>query len=220
MNVKLDLEMFLCYKGRAISNFLKSLSGIDKEADLSNIETKCIVDYTHLLFDKIHFKQNWSLGFQLEKLQYYLYDTTNLQNIDKDFLSKAIPVQTSDFLWQIYFLTNAHKILEENNEYIGNYFDLNCFFQPDYVDTINWQPNVNEAISPKIFWNKDNTYAKVECCWYEEYESNNYSPTYGWCRGLYLDSCEYEIQDGSIRLVNHDEQQLIPSWIYDEDLPL
>lgn len=206
----------LLRKRKTIINLLKSIKGIDnrKRENLSNINMKCIVDYTYLLLDEIHFKDNWELGLRLNKvqywfntLQYYLQDMSDLQNTDNNLLSKVIPKETSEFWWQIYFLTNAHKILEEDNEYIGDKSDLIYVYSQDFIDTIDWQSNVDDVISPKIFWNRNN-YAKVKCCWHED----NYGDAQ---RGLYIDTCEYKVQNNTIQLVNRTEQQLITSTMED-----
>ena len=75
-------------KGRAFTDFLQSVSsGIiygDKRKKLvhSDINTQCIVEYTHILLDKIHFRGNYTLGFQLDYPSGY-------------YLRKLIPIHCS-----------------------------------------------------------------------------------------------------------------------------
>lgn len=63
-------DMNFGVKGRAFTDFLQSVSsGIiygdkRKKLVLSDINTQCIVEYTHILLDKIHFRGNYTLGFQ------------------------------------------------------------------------------------------------------------------------------------------------------------
>ncbi len=157
--------------------------------------------------------------------RYFLYDTANPQDICEDIISKVILDSKPEYIWQVYLMANANKILTEANVFIAHYVDLLCFYSPETLNTYVWQPDINEVIRPKVFLH-DN-YAKVECCWFEEYDTGpDESYLYEYCRGLYIDTCEYEIQNNTIQLINRMEQQLIKSWYVEdgtnedeEDLP-
>ncbi len=225
---------YLNYKGHAFTGFLWSIyDGIinsinyeNRELELSIINTNSITEYTSILMDKILFHDNLKLGFHLNRIgyrffagyigpRYFLYDTANPQDICEDIISKVIPVPTPELIWQVYLLTNANKVLAEDNVFIGYYADLLRFYSAETLNTYLGQPDINEVIEPKVFLH-DN-YAKVECCWFEEYDTGpDESYLYEYCRGLYIDTCEYEIQNNTIRLINRTEQQLLKSWYVDE----
>lgn len=227
----------MCDKGHAFTGFLQSiLDGIiqpiniaypyadfyswlksseNRKLAYSSINTNSITRYTSVLMDKIHIQNNLELGFLIDfDSRYFLYNKVNPQDTYEDIISKVIPDSKPEFIWQVYLMANANKVLTEANVFIAYYVDLLCFYSAETLNTYVWQPDINEVIRPKVFLH-DN-YAKVECCWFEEYDTAKVESPYGCCRGLYIDTCEYEIQNNAIRLINRTEQQLIKSW-YDED---
>ncbi|WP_278411193.1 hypothetical protein [Barnesiella intestinihominis] len=197
-------------KGRAFTDFLQSVSsGIiygdkRKKLVLSDINTQCIVEYTHILLDKIHFRGNYTLGFQLDYPSgYYLRNKTYPQIRMECLFPYIVPEESPEFVWQMYLLTNADKILHGINDYVSSYCELLWMYSDEYLNTFKWEPNINEFLDPKLVLH--GTYAKVECCWIESNEM-----------GLYKDICEYDIRDETIEEKSHTIQLLLPPWGSDD----
>ena len=153
-------------KGRAFTDFLQSVSsGIiygDKRKKLvhSDKNTQCIVEYTHILLDKIHFRGNYTLGFQLDYPSgYYLRNKTYPQIRMECLFPYIVPEESPEFVWQMYLLTNADKILHGINDYVSSYCELLWMYSDEYLNTFKWEPNINEFLDPKLVLH--GTYAKV-----------------------------------------------------------
>ena len=153
--------------------------------------------------NKIHFRDNYELGFALTYPTEYCLTDKNFETYIKDLLPYIIPELTIEFVWQMYLLTNANKVLNELNDLVVGYGDLFWMFSLDYLDTFKWEPNFNEFIEPKLFL--DNNYARVECCWIDSNEL-----------GLYKEICEYEIQEAIIQLKDRHTHLLLPPWGSDD----
>lgn len=200
-------DWYLYHKGKAFINFMWSINNGFSEYEkneLSSISTQSIIEYTHLLLDKIHLHVNYKLEFKLEfPMGYYLVNKTNPQICIEDLLPHLIAETTSEFIWQTYLLTNASKILRDVNDIVVAYGDLLWMFSENYLSSFKWEPNINEFFEPKVFL--EHNYARVECCWIEGNE---------W--GLYKEICEYNIRESAIQLINCRHNLLLPPWGSDE----
>lgn len=201
-------DFYIYQKGKAFTNFLES---IDKgfceydNPDKLNMNTKCIIEYTSLLLDRIHFRENSTIGFYMTFPKcFYLINRDNPSDEIYDLLPYIIPEQSVEFIWQMYLLTNSEKILYDINDFVADYGDLLWMYSDEYLNTFKWEPNINDFIKPKVLL--ENNYARVECCWIEGNEI-----------GLYKEVCEYNILDDKVLLINEQTTRLLPPWGAEDD---
>lgn len=156
-------DWYLYRKGKAFTSFLQSINLGFEKTELSNINTQCIIEYTSLLLDRIHWQEFYRLEFQLEyPTGYYLTNGTNQDVRIKDSLTHIVVEPTTEFVWQTYLLANADKVLNDTNDLVVAYGDLLSMYSEDYLDTFKWEPDINVFLEPKVFL-ADN-HARVECC--------------------------------------------------------
>lgn len=196
------MNWYIYDKGKAFNYFMQSIQGFHKydKIELSNIDTQCIIEYTSLLLDRIHWQEHYRLEFQLEyPTGYYLTNETNQGVRIKDSLTHIVAEPTTEFIWQAYLLVNAYKVLNDLNDIVVAYGDLLWMYSGDYLNTFKWEPNINEFLEPKV--SLEDSYARVECCWIDQNEL-----------GLYKELCEYDIQENVIQLKERNFHLLLPPW--------